>query len=244
MQWDDQGIVLSVRRHGEGGAILHFFGRAHGLVCGYMRRASDRRVRNLIQPGRVLEFRRSARLQEQTGHIHIEDEVRRVPLVVDMPQLLALQAMLAQLRLVLQDNMAIPGLYDASVFLLRQLADDTVWAQAYVSWELILLREMGYALDLRCCALSGERTGLAYISPRTGRAATAAAVRGIEHKLLKLPAFVLADATAEGNDTCVAPADICDGLRLTTFFLHHRLYHPLGRDMPEVRVHLLERIYG
>src|SRR5690606_30126375 len=86
------------------------------------------------------------------------------------------------------------------------------WAVALVRYELLLLAELGFGLDLAECVATGAREGLIYVSPRTGRAVSAAGALGHEHKLLPLPPFLLAGGEAGWPD-------IFTGLTLTGHFV-------------------------
>jgi DNA repair protein RecO (recombination protein O) len=132
-----------------------------------------------------------------------------------------------------------PDLYDASLALLVALQGDC-WPAAYVHWELTLLSEAGFALDLSHCAVTGQTNGLAWVSPRTGRAVSQQAGLPYADRLLPLPPFLWDQEQSfpEGADDPL----VAQGLRLTGYFLHHRLEVPRDRPLPDARHRLLGRL--
>ena len=132
-------------------------------------------------------------------------------------------------------------LFDATVELLRRLAhpaageDGHEWPAVYVRWECRCLAELGFGLDLSVCAATGARENLRYVSPRSGRAVSAAAGAPLAEKLLRLPDFLASEGAPTGA------ADIRAGLELTQYFLERHVLSPHGRRVPAARLRLLER---
>ncbi|MEM7196870.1 MAG: DNA repair protein RecO [Pseudomonadota bacterium] len=236
MEWHDQGIVLGARAYGENGAIAHLFSEQHGRVAGYLRSITSKRIRSIMQPGRTVQFSWRARLSEQTGALQIDEEVRPVFLIDQPYPLIAMNAMVGLLDICLQDQLAFPELYGASRGLLELLSHNTHWQPAYIKWELGLLQSMGYGLDLHKCALGGDANDLAYISPKTGRAASREKGQQWHDQLFLLPRF-LCDPNAPYKKN-----DIDNGLRLSGYFLHQRLLLPIQKDFPNARNNLQEKL--
>ncbi len=237
MDWADQGVVLSARKHGESAAIVNLLTAEHGRHAGLVRGGAGRRARGVLQPGNQVAAHWRARLEEQLGNYTIELTRERVSrLLDDALKLAGLTAACAVAQAALPEREPHAAIHDGLVALLEALEGAPDWAARYVAWELALLRDLGYGLDLGRCAVSGATEGLAYISPRTGQAVTQAAAGVWRDKLLALPPFLAGGAT-EGADA----TQVAQGLELTGFFLSRRLFAPHGQEMPAARARFVER---
>src|SRR5690606_16859611 len=162
--WQDTGIVLSARPHGESSAVLELFTPAHGRHAGVVRGGQGRRLAPHLQPGGELAVRWRARLAEHLGSFTIEPLRSRAALMADRERLAALNAITALLLLALPERAPHPGLHRHTTALLERLdaagpgpggCGPGGWPEAYLHWELALLQELGYGLDLSACAVSG-----------------------------------------------------------------------------------------
>ena len=236
MEWRDEGVLLSVRRHGETSTIIEVFTLAHGRHAGIVQGGASRRIAPLLQPGGQLDVAWRARLDEHLGTFMVEPVRSRTGLLADRLSLAALNSICALLGFLLPEREAHGALYGATLDLLDRIGDDADWVLDYLRWELGLLEDMGYGLDLSRCAVSGARDDLAYVSPKSGRAVARAAVGDWVDRLLPLPPCLLGQGPASA-------ADVADGLRLTGYFLQHRLAYDLGsRPLPEARRRLVEML--
>ena len=237
MDWSDQGIVLSARRHGESAAIVSLLTLAHGRHAGLVRGGSGKRLRGVLQLGNELSASWRARLAEHLGSYTVELlRARAAPLLAQPDRLAALSAAAAVTEAALPEREPHPKIYEAFLALLEALAGEALWPAVYVRFELGLLAELGFGLDLGSCASTGETEDLAYVSPRSGRAVSAAAGAPYAERLLPLPAFLL--GRHEGP---LGARDVLDGLRLTGFFLERQVFLPHGRREPAARIRLVER---
>lgn len=243
MEWSDEAIVLTARRHGEGAAIVSLLTHQHGRHAGLVQGGAGKRARGLYEPGnRVLATWR-ARLPEHLGHFTCELVDANAAELLDEPlRLAALAAAAAVAESALPEREPHPRAYAGLLGLLAALtaADQAAvdWAAAYVRWELDLLAELGFGLDLSECAATGSNDRLIYVSPKSGRAVSAAAGEPYRDRLLSLPAFLLAPGPA-GLDEVLA------GLKLTGHFLARDVFshgpHPnLGE--PAARGRLIDRL--
>jgi DNA repair protein RecO (recombination protein O) len=229
MQWTDEGIVLGVRRHGEANAILELMTHAHGRHLGLVRGGAGSRMRPVLQPGNRVSATWRARLDEHLGHYQVE--------ALDLPAASLFGAAhavygvthLGMLCRLLPERDPHPQIFDALDEILAHLADPRAAAPHVVRFELGLLAELGFGLDLKRCAASGAVEELAYVSPRTGRAVSRAAGQPWQDKLLRLPAFL---NHAQGEPSL---ADLADGFAMTGFFLSRHVYEPHGQALPEAR---------
>jgi len=230
MQWQDTGTVLRKRRHGETSVILEVFTLAHGRHAGFVRGASRRGVASGLQPGAQVEVTWRSRLEGHLGNFVIEPVRSRHSVIMGgRLELAALNAVTALLSFALPEREPQPRLYEHTVALLDMVGETEAWPLAYLHWELALLHELGFGLDLSACAVTGARETLVYVSPRSGRAVSASGAGEWRDRLLPLPACLL----APGSGT---PTEIAQGLRTTGHFLVHRLAPSLGdRPLPQAR---------
>ncbi len=229
MDWQDEGALLAVRRHGESAAIIEVFTAAHGRHAGVVRGGASRKIAPLLQPGAQLDLAWHARLEDHIGSFTVEPLRSRAGLLSERLGLAALNAVCALLHMALPEREPHPGLYRATVALLDRLGEGPDSMHAYLRWELTLLEDLGYGLDLSSCAVTGARDDLAFVSPKSGRAVSRGAAGDWADRLLPLPPCLLGQGPA-------SQADIAAALRTTGHFLEHRLFPDHGsRPMPEAR---------
>jgi DNA repair protein RecO (recombination protein O) len=237
MEWDAPAIVLDTRPYGEGDAVATVMTEEHGAHRGLARGGSARGRVAIWQPGNLVQVRWVARLADQLGSFNAEMIHPGAAAVMDDPLGLAmLAALCATAEGALPEREPHSRLFHGLVQLLPRLPLGTAMLSDLVRWELALLADLGYGLDLGACAVSGETSGLAFVSPRTGRAVTAAAAGVWTARLLKLPGF-LADAEAPAG-----PADWRDGLALTGHFLARDAFGGQHRPLPQARQMLYDRV--
>ncbi len=228
MEWSDTGIVLGVRRLGEGSGVLEAMTRAHGRHLGLVRGARSPRNGPVFQPGNTVALVWRARLDEHLGAYAVEPlELRAGRLIDDARALAGLNHVCALLRLAPERDPH-EAWFAAAMATLDALETPQA-GTALARLELLSLAECGFALDLARCAVTGARGGLAYVSPRSGRAVGLEAGAAWRERLLRLPAFLL-DAAAEATQ-----ADVADAFKLTGFFLLRDVYGPRGMAPPEGR---------
>lgn len=221
MEWRAEGILLAVRRHGESGAIIDVFTETHGRHAGIVRGGASRKLAPVLQPGTQLEATWRARLEEHLGTFSVEPVKSRAHLMADRKTLAGLNALAALLAFALPEREVHGALYRQTLTVLEMMEDGPYWPLAYLRWELSLLEELGFGLDLETCAVSGVREGLTFISPKSGRAVAKGSAGQWADKLLPLsPALV-----GQGDGS---PQDIRDGLRVTGHFLQTWLAPSLG----------------
>jgi DNA repair protein RecO (recombination protein O) len=236
MQWTDQSIMLGSRAQGEGSLVLSLLTREHGRHKGLVRGGAKSRQRGLYQAGNVVAATWHARLAEHLGLLRIEPgEFHAANLLDDPLRLACLEAAVAVAEAGLPERQPCPILFDGLHTLLRRLAADDGYATEHLRWELSVLAQLGYGLDLARCAVTGGTSDLAWVSPRTGRAVSASAGAAYRDKLLVLPRL-LGGQGSGGSDM----ADLLDGLRLTGSFLEHHVF--AGSGLPEARRRYADRI--
>jgi DNA repair protein RecO (recombination protein O) len=232
MEWRDEGILIAARRHGESSAIIEVFTALHGRHSGVVRGGAGRRMAPVLQPGAQLALEWTARLEEHIGHFRVEPMAAWTgAIMADRAALLALGAMTALVAATLPERDAHPALYARSLALVGALGNTPDWPARYAAWELALLAELGFGLDLATCALTGASEDLAWVSPRSGRAVGRAAGAPWAERLLPLPGFL-----RDGWETPPEPREVTQALALTGHFLEHRVAPGLRREaLPAAR---------
>jgi len=239
MHWTDDAIVLSARKYGEGGAIVHVLTPEHGRHAGLVRGGSGRRQRGNLQAGNQVRVSWRGRLDEHLGSFTVELlAARAAAWLDDAGRLGALTAAAAVVEAALPERESHPEVYTDFCDLMDALDRDPAWAAAYVRWELALLADLGYGLDLGHCASTGTTEDLIYVSPRSGRAVSAEAGLPYKDKLLILPDFLRLDHEAAAPDGAALVA----GLKLTGHFLMHHVLEHHGGHLPPARLRLVDRL--
>lgn len=236
MEWRDQGILLSVRRHGETSAIIDVFTESHGRHVGVVRGGASRKIAPILQPGAQLDLIWRARLEDHIGTYHVEPlRSRAAAALSDRLSLAGLNAVTALLSFCLPEREAHRALYRQSEMLLDLLDQSELWPLAYLRWELGLLEEMGFGLDLSTCAVTGALDGLTFISPKSGRAVSDAGAGDWADRLLPLPPCLRGEGDAEDAELLVA-------FGVTGYFLAEKLAPEMGhRPLPDARARFVER---
>ena len=238
MEWSDDAIVLSVRAHGESSGILEVLTRDHGRHLGLVRGGGASKGRANLQPGNRLKVTWRARLSEHLGVYTVELALARASDMFEQrAALCGLNALSAVAAAVLPEREPHEAAYEGADALLDTIAghDFTDWARLFVHWEIGLLNELGFGLDLARCAATGTADDLIYVSPRTGRAVSREAGEPYRDRLLDLPAFLLGRQAGDAS-----PADLLAGLQLTAHFLDQWVLAPHDKTMPEARVRLTD----
>ncbi|MGB3313088.1 MAG: DNA repair protein RecO, partial [Albidovulum sp.] len=181
-----------------------------------------------LQPGAQLDVTWRGRLEDHLGTFAVEPLRSRTGVLGDRLALAGLNAVCALLRFALPEREAHPEIYAATIVLLDALGQDPDWVLIYLRWELMLLEELGYGLDLSRCAVTGTRDDLAYVSPKSGRAVARDAAGEWADRLLPLPVCLMGQGPA-------SPGELAEGFRTTGHFLEHRIAHDLHRKLPEAR---------
>jgi len=236
MEWYDDGIVLSARKHGESSAIVNLLTREHGRHAGFVRGGASRSARGVYQPGNGVSARWSARLPEHLGTFKCElTGAVAANLMVDPLKLAGLSSACALIEVTLPEREPHRLLFDGLAVLFSAF-DDPSWPSVYVKWEINLLQELGFGLDLSACAATGSKDGLTYVSPKSGRAVSDGAAEPYRDKLLVLPNFLMQPGTTGSAE------EIHSGLKLTSYFLEHYVFEHHANGLPAARQRLIDRI--
>jgi DNA repair protein RecO (recombination protein O) len=237
MEWTDDGIVLGARRHGETSAILEVMTHEHGRYLGLVRGGSSSRLRPMLQPGNAVRVVWRARLDEHLGHYQVE------PLRLHGASQLAASHVvygithLAALCRLLPERDPHPDIHDRLAELMELFVDPLVAATAMVRFELQILADLGFGLDLESCAATGTGSDLGFVSPKSGRAVSRNAATPWQDRLFRLPAFLSEDVTPSVED-------LANAFELTGFFIVRRVLEPRGLAFADAREGFLAAVIG
>ena len=232
-------VVCAVRAHGEHGAILRALTREAGLIAGYVRGGRSRRLRPILVPGNLVALEMRVRTEDQLGGATVELQESRAPLLAEPLAAAAIDWATSLTAATLPENQLYPALYDALSAVLDAIGvapSARQWAAALARYELLLLSELGFGLNLEECVVTGSSNDLAFVSPKSGGAVSIGAAHGYEERLFRLPAFL------RGEDSNPAMSDVLDALAITGHFLDRDVLDGRNRDLLTVRQRLLDRL--
>ena len=238
VSWEDEGIVLSVRKFAEHDAIVSLFTEKQGRHVGLVKGGSGKTKRSALQTGNVVKAWWRARLEDQLGNFTIEPIHNFAADALSDPAALAgLSSLCAMAETTLPEREPHAEVFRLALSLLTNIGAPG-WEAAYVQWELCLLRDMGYGLDLGSCAATGVTDELTFVSPRSGRAVSESAAGPYRERLLTLPPFLTDDTQKPTAD------DLAAGLKLTAHFFNVHVFQPHHREIPAARIRFAERMRG
>ena len=229
MQWTDDALVLGVRRQGETGVVLEAMTREHGRHLGLVHGGRSRRMQPVLQNGNLVRATWRARLDDGLGAFAVEPLDSALSRLIGSGLALYGVGHLAALLRLLPERDPHPELFEAAWVLIAHLHDPAVAPVLMVRFELAILAELGFGLDLGACAATGGNDALIYVSPRSGRAVSASAGEPYRDRLLALPAFLRDGGRLEGPD------DVRNGFTLTGYFLNQHIWGPRALPVPEER---------
>jgi DNA repair protein RecO (recombination protein O) len=238
MRFSAEAIVCGIRLNGEHGAVARLMTEAHGLQAAYVRGARGRRMRPLLIAGNVVEAEFSSRVEGQLPQAQLELVHSRGPLMNEPLPAAGVEWATALTATILPEAQPYPMLHSALDALLQAIEaapSASGWGAALVRYELLLLAELGFGLDLESCAASGSTADLVAVSPRSGRAVSAGEAAPYSGKLFALPAFLRVGGTAGWQE-------VAQGLALTGHFLHRDVLTERAAPLAAARARLVERL--
>lgn len=238
MNLETTAIVCALRTHAEHGAVVRLMTPGDGLQAAYVRGARGRRMRPVLVPGNLVQARLRSRTGEQLAHAEIEMVHSRAPLLSEPLPAAAIAWVTALTATALPEAQPYPRLYDAldALLALIEAAPSALgWASLLVRYELLMLAELGFGLDLERCAVSGTNDELVAVSPRSGRAVSAAEAEPYAGRLLRLPRFVQEGGSADWEE-------VRDGLELSGHFLQRDVLTGRSAGLAEARSRLVDRL--
>lgn len=239
MQLRTRALVCAIRPHGEHGTVARLMTPDNGLMAGYVRGGRSRQIRPVLLSGNIVEAEFRARTEEQLAGLTVELVTSRSGLYAEPLAAAAIDWSCALTAAVLPESQSYPRLYaalDGVLGAVEAAPSARRWAPALVRYELLLLSELGFGLDLSQCTVTGSKAELHWVSPKSGAAVSAAAGEVYRAKLLALPEFIVAGGKARNWDA------IFDGFRLTGHFLARNLLDDRRNDVMAARKRLVERL--
>lgn len=228
MHWEDEAIVVSVRKHGETSAVIGLFTAEHGRVHGHCKGALGKQQRGVFVPGNRVKARWSARLEEHLGTLVCEAGPPFGALALgDGAKASVLQVVCGLVEEAFAEREPHPAAYARLEDFLQHLSEPD-WLSRWALLELAWVAELGFGLELGPCAICGREEALAYVSPKTGRGVSAACAGDYAPRLLPLPRFIQQETPGE-----TGKAELAAAFRLTGYFLEHLA-------MEHARPHVLE----
>jgi DNA repair protein RecO (recombination protein O) len=229
MEWHDEGLIIGVRKYGESSVILELMTGAHGRHFGLVKGGRSKRMQPILQPGNGVSATWRARLEDHLGHYAIEaTRLRAAQLMSNAATLHGINLIAALLRL-LAEREPHAAIYDAAVVIADHLSEPAVAPALLARFELAMLAELGFGLDLAQCAATGAREELVFVSPKSGRAVSRAAGEPYEEKLLRLPGFLQDDEPGDAPQ----PQDLREAFALAAYFLDRNVFAPRGMNLPD-----------
>lgn len=238
-QWTDQAIVLTARPHGEGGAVLSLLTAEHGRHMGYVHGAKSTKMRGLLEAGTLLEVNWQSRVADQLGYYTFEHGRNAAALIMDEPlKLAALLSACSLCDVALPEREKHAGLFYGLQALIDMFQSD-VWGCAYILWEIALLKELGFGMNLTRCVAGGDVRTLTYVSPKSGCAVSLKEGYAYRDKLLSLPNFLKPEAFGDDGGHYGERGgvdDVVKGLKLTGYFLEHWVFTHHTHGIPDARL--------
>jgi len=236
MEWIDEGIVLGVRRHGESSAIVELLTRGHGRHLGLVRGGAGKRMRPLLQPGNSVSAVWRARLDEHLGYYLVEGTRLRAANLFASSHAVYGVTHLASLARLLPERDPHEDIYEMLDHVLDDFENARAAAAHLIRFELAMLTELGFGLDLDTCAATGSTTDLIYVSPKSGGAVSRSAGAPYQDRLLRLPAFLRqSEEGAQEKEIGWTEQDLRDGFALTGLFLLRHVLEPRGQGHSDAR---------
>lgn len=239
MEWTDEAIVLGIRRHGEANAILEVLTLGHGRHLGLVRGGAGSRMRPVLQPGNSVRVVWRARLEDHLGHYAVEGLRLRAASFLNAAHAVYGVTHLAALCRLLAEREAHADLYALLDLVIDRLDNRSMVGALVARFELRMLAELGFGLDLSACAASGARENLVYVSPKSGRAVSREAGAPWSDRLLRLPSFLESDSLEPPS-----PEDLADAFALTGFFLQRHVLEPRAIFLPAARQGFIDALSG
>ncbi|MDC1420531.1 DNA repair protein RecO [Amylibacter sp.] len=237
MEWTSEGVIVSVRKYGENSVIIDTLTPTHGRHLGVVRGGASRKMAATLQPGSQVKLEWRARLEEHLGNFRVEQLESRSDMFDDRLRLAALSSICSIVTFSFPERMPVAELYNSTLHLMDTLNTGGDWKPLYALWELQVLEEMGFGLDLTSCAVTNVTQDLIYVSPKSGRAVSRKAAGEWMERLLPLPSFLRNKFETANNE------DILNSLKTTGHFLSSWLATSLGeRKLPEARNRLISRL--
>ena len=224
-EWNDIGIILSAKKYGEKGLIVNVLTESYGRYVGWINYYKRKSILSSVQPGNLVKVFWKSRRIEQMGNFKIELISSISGKIFDEKiKLQALTSLCSLLEKFLPERQRYSEVFNATKAFFKVLAfnnevNNEQWIKGYIKWEIGLLSSIGYSLDLKKCAVTGQKNNLNYVSPKTGKAVSRDGAGKFAPKLLKLPVFLGGTGVIGSSQN----EEIIMGINITTYFFKNKL---------------------
>ena len=238
MRWTSKSFILDLKRYNDRSYILEAFTYENGRHKGLIRGIHSKNLRGVVEPGNEVVLHWSGRLETHLGNFSVEPIRSWSSLVLENKEkLMAMSSLCSIISATMAEKQQNISIYNSSIELIKKIVDEKQsWIKNYIFWELNLLSEIGYGLDLSECAVTNNKEDLKYISPASGRAVTKVGAGNYKDKLFELPEFFL-DIERQSQHK-----DIINAINITEYFLKKRFYEPNNLNFPQSRNRLKEAL--
>ena len=212
MQIDDEGIIIKKKKYRESSLLISFFSLNHGINSGLVKGVLKKDF-GTYEIGNKVYIKSSFRLDEQLWNCKFElIKNNSVNYFDNQNKLNTLLTICSIIDLSLPKNNPQIKIYNKTIDLIENLLSKD-WVVKYIFWELFLLSELGYGLDLEKCVVSGKKENLIYVSPKSGKAVSKTEGEKYKNKLFNLPKFLIDKNVKPTNDS------LKQAISLTGFFI-------------------------
>ncbi len=240
MNWEDEGILIELRNHGEKNSIIKVLTEKHGLCAGLVKGGQAKKYRSTLSPGAQLDLRWSARLPEHLGMFNLDVIKGRSTLFMGGKlQLFGFNSLCSMILMFLAEREPVEILYLETRDLIEAIETGSNWLKSYVIWEKNLLTEIGFGLELSVCAVTGSRQNLSHVSPKSGKAVCRKIAEPWKERLLKLPNFLISAESV----TDAKAIELVEGLALTGHFFTNWALPEFNKvRLPDARIKLIDEL--
>lgn len=240
MKWEDQGVLIDLKVHGEKNSVIRVLTENHGLCAGLVRGGQTKQYRSSLQPGAQLNVDWFARLPEHLGTFRVDVKKGRSMLFMgEKLNLYAFNSVCSMILLFLPDREPERELYFKTIDVIEEIDRGTLWLKNYVEWEILFLQEIGFGLQLSRCAVTGSEKNLSHVSPKSGMAVCEKIAEPWKEKLLRLPEFLI----SSDKYSQIKVSDALDGLALSGHFLKNWVLPELNiRSLPTARTAFIDEL--
>ncbi len=242
MQFSDKALIISKQKFNENSAIISVLCENNGKYKGLVRGVNSAKNRTIYQIGNLVNITWQARLSQHLGYLNAElIEPLSMPCLNNMLKLFGLSSLCQMIDKTIAEREIQPDFFIKVIELIRKISLKSNWLVEYVLFEIELLKILGFALELNCCAATGTTTELIYVSPNSGRAVSKEAGKPYAQKLLALPYFLIEKNLDYSNKT-INNIEIKNGLILSKYFLNKYIFKAHNINIPNIRIKLEEVI--
>ena len=236
MQFEDDGYIINLRKHGENSLILTVLSQNHGKVTGYVKNCLHKKNLALFQLGNHVHVDAYSRVDENMLSLKVELlEASSVNFFSDIQKIACLSSFCELSNATMPELFPLESFFNTINNFFNFINEDN-WIYYYCCFEFYLLDMLGIGLDLSECAATQRTDNLAYVSPKSGKAVCEEAGNLYKDKLFLYPHFIIHENTHPNKEEVKAL------LQMTEFFLNKNFFRTHGLKFPQNRDNLLSQL--